>query len=158
MAEIIIKIENLKELQRAFRDYPKISEPILQKGLVATQAIFASNTLKNDPVPWRTGNLLMSFRVQVCRLFARWYPTAPYAAYVNDGTGIYGPRGVPITPKNKKALYWEGAAHPVRSVRGMRPRKYMEKIVEKAQPQVNKMFVQALDLINLEIAKRINLR
>lgn len=44
---------------------------------------------------------------------------APYAQYVHEGTGLYGPHKIKIVPKNKKALSWPGAAHPVRSVRGM---------------------------------------
>ncbi len=41
-----------------------------------------------------------------------------YAVYVERGTGPYT-----IHPKNRKALYWKGAAHPVRAVRrqGNRP-------------------------------------
>lgn len=35
-----------------------------------------------------------------------------YAPYVEKGTGPYT-----IHPQNRKALYWKGAAHPVRSVR-----------------------------------------
>lgn len=35
-----------------------------------------------------------------------------YALFVERGTGPYT-----IHPQNKKALYWKGAAHPVRSVR-----------------------------------------
>ncbi len=158
MPELKIEIKGLKELQQAFRQYPKIAEPIYQKAIVASQAVLGKHTLKNDPVPWKTGNLLMSFRFQTGRLFARWFPTAPYALYVNEGTGIFGPKGVPITPTNKQALYWEGAAHPVKSVKGMRPRKYMEKIIGKAQADMDKMFIQALDMVNREIAKRTNVR
>ena len=29
-----------------------------------------------------------------------------YARYVEEGTGIYGPKGAPITPKSAKALAW----------------------------------------------------
>lgn len=36
----------------------------------------------------------------------------PYARAVHDGR-----RAVTITPKRKKALFWPGARHPVRSVR-----------------------------------------
>ncbi len=45
--------------------------------------------------------------------------SASYAAFVHEGTGLYGPHKTKIVPKNKKALSWPGAAHPVRSVRGM---------------------------------------
>ncbi len=47
-----------------------------------------------------------------------------YALDVHEGTGLYGPKKRPIAIKarNKKALFWKGAEHPVRSVKspGMR--------------------------------------
>ena len=59
--------------------------------------------------------------------------TAPYAGYVHEGTGLYGPHKTKIVPKNKQALYWPGASHPVRSVRGMKGRPW----VRKASGEVN---------------------
>lgn len=38
--------------------------------------------------------------------------------YVTRGTGVYGPRGIRITPRIRKALMWQQAAHPWRSVAG----------------------------------------
>ncbi len=52
---------------------------------------------------------------------------APYAIFVHDGTGLFGPLKQPITPKNKKALYWPGAAHPVKSVKGQKPNPFMDR-------------------------------
>ena len=48
---------------------------------------------------------------------------AEYAEWVNDGTRPYT-----ITPISKKALYWEGADHPVHEVNhpGNKAYKYME--------------------------------
>ncbi|GIW70324.1 MAG: hypothetical protein KatS3mg101_1071 [Patescibacteria group bacterium] len=153
MADIVVEIQNLKELQRALRDYQKISEPILQKAVVASQAVFAKYTLKNDPVPYRTGFLLQSFRFATGRLIAKWFPTVHYAIYVHEGT-----RPHEIYPKNKKALYWEGAEHPVKRVNhpGTKANPFMEKIAKKATPDINKLFIQALDIINREVAKRVN--
>jgi hypothetical protein len=40
---------------------------------------------------------------------ARIYATAPQAAWTNDGTGIYGPTGARIRPRNGRVLgpfYW----------------------------------------------------
>jgi hypothetical protein len=45
--------------------------------------------------------------------------------YVRRGTGIYGPSGQRIRPRNARALYWEGARHPVRSVAGQRPNDFV---------------------------------
>lgn len=46
--------------------------------------------------------------------------------YVSQGTGIYGPRGQRIYPTTKRALYWPGADHPVRSVAGQQPNDFVE--------------------------------
>ncbi|MHB8772969.1 MAG: hypothetical protein ACYC7J_18395 [Syntrophales bacterium] len=55
---------------------------------------------------------------------------SPYAAFVHEGTGLYGPHKAPIVPKQKKALYWPGARHPVRSVRGMVGRPFLTDAAE----------------------------
>lgn len=52
--------------------------------------------------------------------------------YVRRGTGIYGPKGQRIRPTTKKALYWPDADHPVRSVRGMKPRDFVTPVLDNA--------------------------
>jgi len=117
-----IEIQGLKVLNFAFRNYPKLFESVFQKAVMATGAIFAKNTLKNNPVPWRTGNLLQSFRFRTGRLYAIWYPTANYAPYVNFGTKLQ-------------------KANP-----------FMQKIVNKSGAEVNKLFKEAADIVHRQIA------
>jgi hypothetical protein len=66
--------------------------------------------------------------------------TAPYAKYLHEGTGIYGPRKTPIAiePKAKRALSWPGAAHPVRRVRqsGIKPRDFLRVAVLTYYPSL----------------------
>lgn len=66
--------------------------------------------------------------------------TAPYAIYVHEGTGIYGPKQAPYTivPVNKKALFWPGAAHPVKKVtiRGMKARPFLKEAFEEEVPKL----------------------
>jgi hypothetical protein len=61
---------------------------------------------------------------------------APHARYLFEGTGVYGPRGAAFTvlPREKKALFWPGAAHPVARVliQGIRPRDFVTPAVEGA--------------------------
>lgn len=45
--------------------------------------------------------------------------------YVVRGTGIYGSRGMRIVPTVKRALYWDGADHPYRSVAGQKPNDFV---------------------------------
>lgn len=54
-----------------------------------------------------------------------------YARYVHDGTGLYGPLRRKIVPKTRKALHWPGAAHPVKSVKGMRARPFLAEAAEE---------------------------
>jgi len=51
--------------------------------------------------------------------------TAPYAAFVHEGTGLFGPHHQRIVPTNKRALFWPGARHPVRSTAGMKGRPWV---------------------------------
>lgn len=56
--------------------------------------------------------------------------------YVTEGTGIYGPYGERIYPKVKKALYWEGAEHPVKSVAGQEANDFVSPITDEADGEI----------------------
>ena len=56
---------------------------------------------------------------------------APYAPYVHQGTGLYGPHRTKIVPKNKRALFWTGARHPVKSVRGMKGNPFLVRAAQE---------------------------
>ncbi len=65
--------------------------------------------------------------------------------YLSHGVeyGIYLEEGTPphiIKPKNKKALYWPGARHPVKQVRhpGSRPYAIVGPTLEKNLPKIKK--------------------
>ena len=149
MALVDVEIKNIKALTKAFQQYPRISEPVLQRAVDATQAIFAKHTLKDDPVPWRTGNLLHSFRFTSGRLQARWFPTARYAPFVEFGRGY-------VYPKQKKVLSWvnqTGERVFAKFSRPSKPRPFMRQIVEKSQNDVQNIFRQAGDIILREIGK-----
>lgn len=149
MALVDVEIKNIKALTKAFQQYPRIAEPVLQRAVDATQAIFAKHTLKDDPVPWRTGNLLHSFRFTSGRLQARWFPTARYAPFVEFGRGY-------VYPKQKKVLSWvnqSGERVFTKFSRPSKPRPFMRQIVEKSQKDVQNIFRQAGDIILREIGK-----
>jgi len=62
----------------------------------------------------RTGVLRRSFTVQAGNGFVAVGTNVPYAA-IHQAGGRTSPRT--IVPRKGKALYWPGAAHPVRAVR-----------------------------------------
>jgi len=63
-----------------------------------------------------------------------------YAIFLEIGTGLFGPkhRSYTIRPKNKKALFWPGAAHPVKSVRqdGIVAQHILQNAAEKEYPKL----------------------
>jgi len=69
--------------------------------------------------------------------------TAPYAGYVHEGTGLYGPHKTKIVPKKKKYLYWPGAAHPVRAVKGMHGNPFLIRAAEESD--IPKLFIEGAE-------------
>jgi hypothetical protein len=71
--------------------------------------------LDSLPAPRDTGRLLSGLsavRLRGTTLHAGIFrpPQAIYGAYLNEGTGIYGPTGKPIVPTQAKVLSWVSAA------------------------------------------------
>ena len=66
---------------------------------------------------------------------------AEYAQWVNDGTRPYT-----ITPNSKKALYWEGADHPVKVVHhpGIRGRHFVEDSLNDVNGRLDGYFLRAI--------------
>lgn len=68
------------------------------------------------------------------------YNDTEYLPWVNDGTGIYGPKRQRITPKTAKFLHfhWKGREWFLKSVRGQRPQRFVEVSmieIEESVPQ-----------------------
>jgi hypothetical protein len=58
-----------------------------------------------------------------------------YGLYVHDGTGIYGPRGKLIVPKQAKMLMWKNKSgwHQRKSIKGMKPNPFLRDAVIAAR-------------------------
>jgi len=91
--------------------------------------------------PIRTGNLVNSITNYIVNrgLAGVVKATAPYASYVHWGTGLYGPykQKIVIRPRYKKALFWPGAAHPVKKVeqKGQKGKPFFLKAIREINPQ-----------------------
>lgn len=146
--QLTFQIPNLTTIVNLYREAPTVVTPILQKYLDATQAVLGANTGQNTP--YQTGKLITSFVLgSPAPLVRSWKPTVKYALYVEQGTGIYGPRGARIVPVAAKALAWTsgGKVNFYKSTKGMTPRRYMEKILAAATPQLVSLFQQAEEAI-----------
>lgn len=96
--------------------------------------------------PYRTGDLKKSIHVGEVTDAGDGFSVAvgtnlSYAKYVHEGTGQYGPLKRPYTiqPKNKRALYWPGARHPVKKVtqKGIRPNRFLLRAARAAGQDVD---------------------
>ena len=151
MSQVSVQIKGLDRLQRSLHRYPQIAGPVLQRAIDASQAVLATHTKRDNPVPYQTGFLLASFRWRQGRLSGRWFPTVRYAKFVHDGT-----RPHTIRTRNKRVLanrrtgrvFGRMVNHP-----GTKPNPFMEKIAERAQPGINQVFKKATDDIARDIAR-----
>lgn len=134
------------------RESQSTVEPILQRAIEASAAEVFKPSQQAGNVPIKTGYLKKSFGKIGGRLFAKIGPgvvyPVNYAIFVHEGTKPHK-----ILPKNKKALFWSGAAHPMKSVNhpGTRPNQFMPRILEIAKPNIDKQFKKALDLIAMAL-------
>lgn len=64
-----------------------------------------------------------------------------------SGTGLYGDRGERIVPTTKRALFWPGAEHPVRSVAGMKANDFVTPALDDA-PDAESVLGTVIDELN----------
>ena len=112
----------------------------MRAGMVNLVEDVEARAVKLAPV--RTSNLANAITNTIAPdgLMSRLFVTdaAPYAKYVHDGTGLYGPhkQKIIIVPKDKKALFWPGAKHPVKKVvqKGIKGNPFFKKALREIKP------------------------
>ncbi len=126
MPDYSVEIKGLDQLQAQLHNFPAIVEKRMQEALNMSVAEIHKNA-EQPLVPQRTRNLIKSFGqgIVLGRLFASIGPRVNYAVFVHEGT------------KYIKT-----------------PNKFMVKILDKCQSQIDKYFKDALDLITKDIAKK----
>lgn len=153
MAGIAIKVSipNLPALEEALRNYPQIAAPILDKAVRTGTVELFGQVQRATPV--RSGALRETLEMAFGTLWGAIRPTRYYAVYVHQGTGPHD-----IYPKAGKALYWPGAAHPVRMVHhpGTRANPFLVTAANAGQQKVFSIFAKAMDDIAASIANKVN--
>lgn len=110
-----------------------------QKGLEYSSQELIRVLMRNSPVDH---GLLKSWFVEsMTSDEAVIKSPAEYAQWVNDGTQPYT-----ITPNSKRALYWEGADHPVRVVHhpGIKARHFVEDSLDDVNGRLDGYFLRAI--------------
>jgi hypothetical protein len=152
-ATFAVSIPNLPRLQAALASYPVIAAPIIQSAIVAAQAILAKFT-NATTVPIRSGYLVQNWGFEVGSFQARWFPKASYAPYVEFGTPPHIIKAVNARSlANKKTGQFFGPLvhHP-----GTKANPFLERIISAAQPDIDTLFLHALDKITGQIASQTN--
>lgn len=127
---MILDLKIQPDLARFARNLKGNVKGAMRAGMINLVTNIEAQAKKNAPV--KTSNLANSGTsfVNADGSVGTVSFTAPYAEYVHRGTGLYGPYKKKIVPKNKKALYWPGGAHPVRSTKGMRANPFLRRAAE----------------------------
>ena len=110
-----------------------------QKGLEYSSQELIRVLMRNSPVDH--GLLKSWFLDSLSSDEAVIKSPAEYAQWVNDGTQPYT-----ITPTSKKALYWEGADHPVTIVHhpGIKARHFVEDSLDDVNGRLEGYFLRAI--------------
>lgn len=106
---------------------------------------------------WKSGDLGRSVGVQTVESDRHHAVVAvgtdkEYGPYIEFGTGIYGEgpgakrQPIVIRPKQKKALFWPGAGHPVRQViqLGLHPRPFLRPAFDEMRDAALREMAEAL--------------
>ncbi len=144
---IKVQIKGLKELQAAFRKSPMVVGKEIQKAIATSVMMINRNTKQEVPV--KTGTLRRGIRSKISSFRGTVESTLAYGICVHEGTSAHI-----IRPVKKKALYWKGAAHPVKSVRhpGTRANPFMKRGAEKSEGQVQAIFQKAVNNVTKKLA------
>lgn len=149
--EMKVDIPNLPKFHEALKKWPQISAPIIQRAIKKAVIELQGETIRITPV--KTGRLRSGFQTEIKPLQGTLYNPLEYAEYVHEGT-----RPHLLRPVTKKALYWKGALHPVKSVMhpGSRPNRFMAMGLQNAQSKIIDIFGKALEEIAQKVANEIN--
>lgn len=138
-----LKVNIQPDLARLARSLRGDIQGAKRAGMISLTAAVEARARKDAPV--RTANLANTGTSQVNADGSQGTVTftAPYAGYVHEGTGLFGPRKQKIVPSEKKALYWPGAAHPVRAVIGMKGRPFLKRAAEDSD--ISALFIEGAE-------------
>lgn len=151
MAEVRVRL-NASELQRVFTSPqgPVVLDLYKRANRVKNQAVRNLTAQKAVDTGRLRASVTVEMSVEAGKPLARIGTNLPYGRYVEEGTGIYGPRGRPIRPRSARVLRWpkvnntgkgrrrykagKTAAYAFApQVKGMRPRPWLRPALAAAE-------------------------
>lgn len=140
-----IEIKGIEKLKRAINQSPAMVKKEMSNAIRTSVNII--RPMMRAEAPNKTGKLSRNIYANAQGLRGEVGPNlsvTPYAWYVHQGTDPYE-----IRPKNKKALYWKGALHPVKKVKhpGIKANPFVEKTRDKIEDPIQRIFEKTIDRI-----------
>ena len=138
MSNFEIEIKGLDKLEGAIKSSPKMVHGELSRAIKTSVNMI--RTIMRGEAPNKSGKLSRNIYAKAKGLEGEVGPNldiTPYARWVHDGTDPYI-----IRPKNKEALYWKGALHPVRLVHhpGLTANPFVERTASQMRRPVQEIF------------------
>lgn len=108
----------------------------------------ASNELKNSLVnntPSKTGKAKSNWNIIKNKDNHIVTNSSHYLKWVNDGTGIYGKFKRRIFPRRARVLAfkWKGRMWFLKSVKGQKPQKFVERSIESTQKKIDGVVIKS---------------
>jgi hypothetical protein len=144
-----LTITGFTEVLEKFRHAEKLVEKETIAAVNGSTSIL-TNTIKRN-APHRYGQLAASFHAEPAKrvgnsIVGSTGSNLDHAAYQEFGTGIYGPKRRPITPKRAPYLVFktrDGKWIRTKSVKGVRPLRYAKRSLDQARGDIQARFDQA---------------
>jgi hypothetical protein len=123
---------------------PLVMGKVIDRAMDLSQMELLGNLKRNSPVD--EGYMQNSwFPLRFSSLNRMVRSSAKYTPFVNDGTGIYGPKGRKIYPKKGKflAFKYKGKKIAVPWVRGIKPRRFVERSINQTEKRSDEFVIRA---------------
>lgn len=144
------RVEGLDALMRDVRQAGGNSKPLVHAALI--NSVNHTQQQQRSRAAHRTGTLQRSIMGEVHYPWGQVAVNEKYGIYIEEGTGLYGPRRQAITPKTGKVLAFRSGGSMVfaKKVKGMKPRPFFKPGWQAAQPYINAQFGRVADrLLNI---------
>ncbi len=152
--QVDIEIKGLNELIRDVKQAGGDARPLVTAAL--TNSANKTQSEARSRAPHRTGTLQRSILPQVRYPQAEVEVHEKYGLFIEEGTGVYGPRHRPITPRTAKVLAFKSGGSMVfaKKVLGMKPRPFFKPGWTAAQPFIRSQFDQVTERLVKALAGR----
>lgn len=161
--KFIIEVPGLAEMNIKLAGASGTVHKTLEAAVKASMIVM--QTIAKSEAPVRTSKLRGAISFESSGLQGVVYPDlvrTPYAAYVHEGSGLYGKFKRPIVPKSKHVLATKvnpGWGTPNRkgyyiigkSIKGQKPNPFMQRAFDKGKSKVMTIMEEAMDAAAKEI-------